>query len=408
MIVEAREELRSMKVYTWYLLLCIITSGAHTFQCTVRIPSPHKSRANRMCRERQWIWLDAAQGGVSDDRFSVDGLSVDPLPLTELRVIEVEGRAVLPGYRDVMNIHEPRWLSFFNDVLETHDPPNSVGTYGHLLRDRTIGTVMTILDFRRIDDGSIIVVAQAHGKFELGQPLLRSDDNSSALVGSAVPVEAALDLEVEALCLPGVAQYWEAAWSQFDLPLLIGETARKWPQRGLNALAPFANDQLSHAALHASCAAITTVPRRPTMANNGGSSSKVVKMVPPSPPSTRTGLGLGCLEALEAAETQVWDELALFVSVAGRLRTSKTYALPAALIYLRPGGAPAKYSSARRAWRLSYAVAHILDLDKAEGRQSILEHDSVLSRLTAVLEELQAQRKMMAAALMLEEIRASM
>ena len=71
---------------------------------------------------------------------------------------------------------------------------------------------------------------------------------------------------------------------------------------------------------------------------------------------------------------------------------------------LRPGAADARYAPRRRAWRLSYALAHVLDLPKGDSRQMLLEHGGTAARLRAGLRLLREQRQMMGAVLALESV----
>jgi len=137
-----------------------------------------------------------------------------------------------------------------------------------------------------------------------------------------------------------------------------------------------------------------------------------------------------------------------YVAIAGSLRSSGVFCLPSALLALRPALAPPALHPARRAWRLSYALAAILpDLPKGRGtkdirfesqrsgdfesqrsgddgsdsldgheeaiegtviaelsRQSLLEEKSTAKRLQRLLQELEGERRMMAAAKMMESI----
>ena len=97
-------------------------------------------------------------------------------------------------------------------------------------------------------------------------------------------------------------------------------------------------------------------------------------------------------------------ELDLYAQLAARLRANGVYELPAAVRALRPAACDGAYSPLRRAWRLSYALAHVLDVEKGEGRQAFLFHASTAARLRAGLEQLREQRKMMGGALALEGI----
>jgi hypothetical protein len=143
------------------------------------------------------------------------------------------------------------------------------------------------------------------------------------------------------------------------------------------------------------------------------------------------------------------------VALAGSLRTTGVLCLPAALLALRPSVAPSALHPARRAWRLSYALAALfVDLPKGRAvvssaavadeaneaqveastekagedcgdfgsacnddageagggalaplsRQALLEERSAAGRLRLLLREIVAERKMMAAAKMMETI----
>ena len=136
------------------------------------------------------------------------------------------------------------------------------------------------------------------------------------------------------------------------------------------------------------------------------------------------------------------------MGLAGRLRSTGVFCLPAALIALRPAIAPPSYSPLRRAWRLSYALAQLLDIPKGSGeeggallgdnarslasssrsrdpsrtgdnagesearatltRQTLLECGGIAERLGVCLDELRVRRKMMAAALALEGARGAL
>ena len=131
-----------------------------------------------------------------------------------------------------------------------------------------------------------------------------------------------------------------------------------------------------------------------------------------------------------AAEAAVWEELSNYVAAAGRLRSTGVLCLPAAVIALQPGVAPKAYHPLRRAWRLSFALATVLDLEAGhppphraddggqdvgeEGgaaveltRQSLLKYESTAARLEAILKALEDRRKMMTAALVLRNARST-
>lgn len=131
-----------------------------------------------------------------------------------------------------------------------------------------------------------------------------------------------------------------------------------------------------------------------------------------------------------------------YVAIAGSLRSSGVFCLPSALLALRPTLAPSALDPARRAWRLSYALAVMLpDLPKGRNtheirpesqtrgeddgsgsisggdseadedtagaqlsRQVLLEETSTTKRLQRLLQELEGERRMMAAAKIMESI----
>ena len=100
--------------------------------------------------------------------------------------------------------------------------------------------------------------------------------------------------------------------------------------------------------------------------------------------------------------------------VAGRLRSSGYFCLPSAVLALRPEVADRDYSVLRRAWRLSFALPHVLDIAKGRGpdsvcdapvdRQALLDLSSTAGRLRVLHGVLRDQRQMMGAVLALETV----
>jgi len=142
--------------------------------------------------------------GISSTQFEEDhtySSDYSEVPLMNMPILEVEGRAMFPGNRDVLQVYELAWLDFFQRLLslgsygerpaspliisaaaskansKTYSRPVSQSTgpvpavagkdgrgifYGHFLRGERVGVVMRVLDYRELDNGAtILVCAQA-------------------------------------------------------------------------------------------------------------------------------------------------------------------------------------------------------------------------------------------------------
>ena len=391
---------------------------------------------------------------------------------------------MLPGNRDTLHVFMPEWSAFFDELLLSSGNGAINGTSGavyiHCLRAQngkvnTIGTLMEVLDYRRLDGGRLLLVAHGVARVRLLPDKVESsrpsdggsgdssdgcDDDGGTRGGGPLYVERFAEFlpDWEVTARASSSRYtsgeegagnagaaskaisWEALWSGMDLPR---ELPRGWAAKGCDALCPTPG--------------MGTFVREPGATQGvaeglGGDQSREgsggVDEGAAPPTDTLAPGGIWCSAEVAAAEAAIWEELGLFVGLAGRLRSTGVFCLPAALIALRPAIAPPSYSPLRRAWRLSYALAQLLDIPKGSGeeggallgdnarslasssrsrdpsrtgdnagesearatltRQTLLECGGIAERLGVCLDELRVRRKMMAAALALEGARGAL
>ena len=395
------------------------------------------------------------------------GAPSDPLLLAAAPILPVLGRAMLPGARDVLHVWRPEWRAFFEAQLFARDegayvhvlsPRARVGVlmrvldFEYLERARLKPTAerdaVLALDadakwraamraaaapgggeggggaagggddaqrFEREFDG-LLVAAQAVCKVRVddrgladgdrfraatcrGAARVVSDDEIVAHCRRRAPAaRAGGDAGAARASAERAAAAWSAAWSRYDCPRRL--EARGWARRGLELVAPFSVGDPDGDARAASASARAAIERgsalsardaAPAALDDAAAAAAAAAEVDENP-------------ELFAAEAEAWAELDLYAQLAARLRANGVYELPAAVRALRPAACDGAYSPLRRAWRLSYALAHVLDVEKGEGRQALLEHASTAARLRAGLEQLREQRKMMGGALALEGI----
>ena len=108
-------------------------------------------------------------------------------------------------------------------------------------------------------------------------------------------------------------------------------------------------------------------------------------------------------DLLEDAESELWRTLDAFVALVRKSRTSGRFDLPPPLMALR--NPPENYPLRRRAQRLSFLVAKVLELDRASDRQVFLDCETTAARLHMATAQLSRDSRALQAALSLEAIR---
>ena len=157
-----------------------------------------------VARLRSSPTFNGCNDGISSkslDESNAYSSDYSEVPLSNVPVLEVEGRAMFPGNRDVLLVYELAWLDFFQRLLslgaygemptspliisaatskpKPKIPPCSVSQstgpvaaltakngrgifYSHFLRGERVGVVMRVLDYRELDNGAtLLVCAQA-------------------------------------------------------------------------------------------------------------------------------------------------------------------------------------------------------------------------------------------------------
>ena len=249
--------------------------------------------------------------------------------------------AVYPGLREVIHVHRPAFRYLFEEVVLRSENRE----YVHVLEGSRVGCVVTVLDTLKSGD-SLFVLAHATERVRVDA----ATGGAKPLVRFAETLEPLRDDEER-----GLDAHALAAW---DDPL---EFDGRWFLRGASKPAPD----------------LFRAPAFPASAED---------------------------PALEGLETLLWRSLDDLAALIRRSRTSGDFELPAPLSALRPDLSPS-YPAARRALRLSFSLATLLEFGRAGDRQALLEETSTKRRLAALLAAVDGQIRDLAAALRLERIR---
>ena len=249
--------------------------------------------------------------------------------------------AVYPGLREVIHVHRPAFRYLFEEVVLRGENRE----YVHVLEGSRVGCVVTVLDTLKSGD-SLFVLAHATERVRVDA----ATGGAKPLVRFAETLEPVRDDEERGLDARALA-----AW---DDPL---EFDGRWFLRGAAKPAPD----------------LFRAPACPASAED---------------------------PALEGLETLLWRSLDDLAALIRRSRTSGDFELPAPLSALRPDLSPG-YPAARRALRLSFSLATLLEFGRAGDRQALLEETSTKRRLAALLAAVDGQIRDLAAALRLERIR---
>ena len=249
--------------------------------------------------------------------------------------------AVYPGLREVIHVHRPAFRYLFEEVVLRSENRE----YVHVLEGSRVGCVVTVLDTLKSGD-SLFVLAHATERVRVDA----AAGGAKPLVRFAETLEPLRDDEER-----GLDAHALAAW---DDPL---EFDGRWFLRGASKPAPD----------------LFRAPAFPASAED---------------------------PALEGLETLLWRSLDDLAALIRRSRTSGDFELPAPLATLRPDLSPS-YPAARRALRLSFSLATLLEFGRAGDRQALLEETSTKRRLAALLAAVDGQIRDLAAALRLERIR---
>ena len=249
--------------------------------------------------------------------------------------------AVYPGLREVIHVHRPAFRYLFEEVVLRSENRE----YVHVLEGSRVGCVVTVLDTLKSGD-SLFVLAHATERVRVDA----ATGGAKPLVRFAETLEPLRDDEERGLDAQALA-----AW---DDPL---EFDGRWFLRGASKPAPD----------------LFRAPAFPASAED---------------------------PALEGLETLLWRSLDDLAALIRRSRTSGDFELPAPLATLRPDLSPS-YPAARRALRLSFSLATLLEFGRAGDRQALLEETSTKRRLAALLAAVDGQIRDLAAALRLERIR---
>ena len=257
--------------------------------------------------------------------------------------------AMYPGLREVLHVHRPA----FRYLFEEHVLRSENKTYVHVLDGADVGVRVRVLDSLRSGD-SLFVLIHATDRVRVESNADAGSTKSPSrreLVRFADAIAPVRDDEER-----GVDDAKLALW---DDPLSFDE---RWFLRGAGRRAP-------------------ELWRAPVVSRRADAD-----------------------EALEGLETLLWRALDDLVALIRKSRTSGDFSLPPGVEALRPDDAP-HYPPARRALRLSFSLANLLDLGKTEDRQHLIALTSTKRRLAHLLAITQDQTRELAAALSLEQLR---
>lgn len=258
----------------------------------------------------------------------------------------------LPGVRDVLRVHAPALTYLMSDVVLRSTERN----YVHMLDgERHIGVMMRVLDTVHTERELFALVHCTHR--------VRVISFAGEALHRRAYVEPMLDDEEQRLTDDAFADATQ--WAGLDDPL----------------------DDF-----------------KPTWLRQGGQCRRIhLDDTQPQDGQPRTLSSCDSDKVAAELESQLWAKIDGFSELVKRSRTSGCYELPPLVAALR--NAPSSYPPHRRRLRLSFAVAEVLDLDRAHDRHTLLMCTSTADRLALAIDRLALDTKNLAAALALEAIR---
>jgi len=253
----------------------------------------------------------------------------------------------VPGVREVLRVHEPALTYLFKDAL------GADRTYVHLLRGQSTGAEMRVLDVKESRD-ELYALVHCVGRVAVPSEFVES-------LRARVEIEPLFDDEERASSRHAGAdsKLWARRWARLDDP--IDDWEPSW------------------------------------LLNGGVRRNFFPKGEPSSSSSSSSTAEDGALAELES---RLWTELDALSALIRQSRTSGRYDLPASVEALRAATTPVS----RRALRLSFAVASVLELDydRSADRQALLDCTSTARRLTEAITRVTDHRLALTAALLKE------